>query len=385
MTRRLLYPNIWAEGGTATDPDLDTTAPSYIADRYVKVGWKAEKPPEEWQNFLTQITDQKIVELILSGIPAKDASVTYQDGALYLDGGKIYVVVGGAGQEVISLKNAEFTGFVNGLNKTLSDHLAADNPHQDTVNTLVDKSYIKTDVNNFFGSASDPATIVYHKARTGAGVHGETPAQIGTIPSTGGTFTGPVIMEKDAIVNLSPSKLVHLNRSTAILELASGTMSMGIASNGRCWFTDTTGTYEIMTEANYADFQARWNNRFSLPLPYLRANFNKSLSDANSVGSWVAEAPNTPEFGNGLRVDNNDVRLIFNSITTDVTVHLLVVEASGAVKGYFKDFANWNFHANTSTLQTIISVSFGGTDPKYIREYTVYQTLNMYQKSMLVR
>lgn len=385
MTRRLLYPNIWAEGGTATDPDLDTTAPSYEPDKYATKGWHSEKPPEEWQNFLTQITDQKVVQLILSGIPEKDASVTYQDGALYQDGGKIYVVVGGAGQEVISLKGAEFTSFVNGLTTTLNNHLAADNPHNDTVNTLVDKSYIKTDVDKFFGSATDPATIVYHKARTGGGVHGETPAQVGTIPATGGTFTGAVIMERDAIVNLSPSKLVHLNRSTAILEMASGAMSIGIASNGRCWFTDSSGTYEIMTEANYADFQIRWNNRFALPLPLLKANLNNSLSDGDSVGVWSIYSPGAPVFGNGLQVDNNDVRLIFDSIVTGVTVYLRVTEAGGAVKNYVKDFSDWNFGSNTSQLNNIVNVAFGGTNPRYISEYVVYPTLSSYQKSMLVK
>ena len=109
------------------------------------------------------------------------------------------------------------------------------------------------------------------------------------------------------------------------------------------------------------------------------------IDDADSVGSWVVETPSNPVFGNGLQIDNNDARLIFNGITSGVTVHLIVIEADGTKTTYFKDFSSWNFHPNTSKLQTIVSVSFGGTDPKFIREYTVYQTLTAYQKSMLVK
>lgn len=385
MTKRLRFPNIWAEGGVATDPDLDTTAPSFEEDKYAKYGWKSEKPPEEWQNFLSQISDAKIVAMMFDGVPEKDASVTYPNGAVYKESGTIKVVVSGVGQPIVEIKNAQFAAIVADLQKKMSNHLASDNPHQDTVNTLVDKSYIKTDVDSFFGSASDPRTIVYHKNPRGGAVHGETPAQVGTLPTSGGTFTGPVVIEKNATVNPSPSKLLHLNGSTGLFELAGGTVSIGIDGSGKCWVVTTDGMFQIMTNANYDEFQARWNYQFALPLPYLKANFNNSLSDADSVGSWVVETPSNPVFGNGLQIDNNDARLIFDDITSDVTVHLIVIEADGTKTTYFKDFSSWNFQPNTSKLQTIVSVSFGGTDPKFIREYTVYQTLTAYQKSMLVK
>ena len=77
MTKRLQYPTYWASGGTATDPDLDTTAPSYEANRYKQNGWHAEKPPEFWQNFLSQITDEKIIARMVDGFQLFDSIFTY--------------------------------------------------------------------------------------------------------------------------------------------------------------------------------------------------------------------------------------------------------------------------------------------------------------------
>lgn len=385
MTRRLLYPNTWAEGGTATDPDLDTTAPSYEPNKYETKGWHAEKPPEEWQNFITQITDLKVLGLLLSGIAEKDASVTYQDGALYKYSGKVYTVVGGVGREVLSLKESEFVSFVTNLNSTLSAHLNADNPHQDTVNTLVDKSYIKSDVDDYFGSATDPLTIVYHMNRTGSGVHGETPSQLGILPVAGGTFTGPVVMEQDAILNLSPSKVLHLNRSTAILELASGTAAIGIASNGRCWFTDSSGTYEIMTQDNYYAFQISWNNLFALPLPQFDMRLISSLSDAEGVGPWELTAENNPIFhanGGVQSSGNGDIAISGLSISANCTIVVQYRNSTGTRIVSVADSQSANF----GLMATLLSaMNIPTTSAVYVERVTVYERLNAYQKSTLVR
>lgn len=385
MTRRLLYPAYWASGGTATDPDLDTTAPSFIANRYAKIGWESEKPPEAWQNFLTQISDEKVIGMMIDGLLQKDASVNYKEGALYRSANKFYRIEGGVEKEVLDPKRAIYESLVASMNKLYDDHLAADNPHQDTVDTLVDKSYIKTDVDTMFGSTTDPKTIVYHKAQMGAGVHGETATSIGSLPAaTGGTFTGDVIFLDEAIIQVTPSKYIHYNKSTALFELVNGTMATGVDANGNGYIVGTGGSSLMLSEANLDQLTIKYNASFALPIPILSASWVSDLSDASGIGVWTIDTPAAPVFGDGLQVDNNAAILTFNSITFPVTVQVLVTEADGTRKSYVADFSTWTNVSNTNNLQTMVAVAMKGTNPKYFRQYLIYQQLTERQKTMLV-
>ncbi|MEY6830939.1 hypothetical protein [Enterobacter roggenkampii] len=65
---RMSLPAVWAETAVtqyaSVDPDLDTTHFLFIADRYKSLGWQAgETEPEQWQNFLQQLTDIKIKKM----------------------------------------------------------------------------------------------------------------------------------------------------------------------------------------------------------------------------------------------------------------------------------------------------------------------------------
>ena len=270
MTKRLQYPTYWASGGTATDPDLDTTAPSYEANRYKQHGWHAEKPPEFWQNFLSQITDEKIIARMVDGFQLFDSSVTYSEGAVYRKGDKFYKIESGVEQEILEVKLAVYQSLIDGMNKLLNDHLAADNPHQITVDKLVGGGYIKTNVDKFFGDPNDPQTIVFHKARKGAGVHGETATSTGTLPAaTGGTFTGDVIFLDDAIIQVTPSKSIHMNKATALFEIVNGTYSIGVDANGNGYIVGTSGAALIISELNLDALTIKYNNSFVLPPPFV--------------------------------------------------------------------------------------------------------------------
>lgn len=386
MTKRLQYPTYWASGGVATDPDLDTTAPSYQPNKYEQHGWEAEKPPEEWQNFITQITDEKIIARMVDGFQLFDSSVTYSEGAVYRKGDKFYKIESGVEQEILEVKLAVYQSLVDGMNTLLNDHLAADNPHKDTVDTLVGGGYIKSDVDKFFGDPNDPQTIVYHKNQMGAGVHGETAASTGALPAaTGGTFTGDVIFLDDAIIQVTPSKSVHMNKSTALFEIVNGTYSLGVDANGNGYIVSTSGATLIISELNLDTLTMKYNNSFTLPPPFVRVNMRSDLSDGNGIGVWTLDTPADPVFADGLQVDNNAAILTFESITgIRVTVHLLVTQADGTKQSIVRDFADWNSGPRTGNLQTMVGVSFGGTNPKYFREYTVYPALTARQKTMLV-
>ena len=386
MTKRLQHPTYWASGGTATDPDLDTTAPSYEADRYEQHGWHAEKPPEFWQNFLSQITDEKIIARMVDGFQLFDSSVTYSEGAVYRKGDKFYKIESGVEQEILEVKLAVYQSLIDGMNKLLNDHLAADNPHQITVDKLVDGGYIKTDVDKFFGDQNDPQTIVFHKSQRGAGVHGETAASTGTLPAAiGGTFTGDVIFLDDAIIQVTPSKSIHMNKATALFEIVNGTYSIGVDANGNGYIVGTSGAALIISELNLDALTIKYNNSFVLPPPFVRVNMRSDLSDGNGIGVWTLDTPADPVFADGLQVDNNAAILTFESITgIRVTVHLLVTQADGTKQSIVRDFADWNSGPRTGNLQTMVGVSFGGTNPKYFREYTVYPALTARQKTMLV-
>ena len=375
MTKRLQYPNFWAESGTATDPDLDTTHPSYEANRYETKGWHAEKPPEKWQNFLTQITDKKVISRIIGGIDGYDASVTYPDGALYSNAGKIYKMVGGAAKEVLSPQRLIYENLVKDAKALYDAHLLADNPHQDTVDTLVDKSYIKEDVDKFFGSETDPKTIVYHKLRTGA-VHSETPAQVGTLPTSGGAFTGDVAFIEEAVIQLTPSKYIHYNKATAIMEIVNGTYAMGTDAAGNGYITGSSGSVLIVTAGNLDLVTMRNNYKFALPACLFDMNIESSFCDAGSTGSWAISVQNTPvfEYGKGYALQSTNT-LSGGDIPTE---HTVVVRGFNGTDGVVT-VTDSNAAATYLDLSDFVPASI-----THIKQVTIFPKLTAFQKSTLV-
>lgn len=398
MTNRFSYPDYWAEDGDAVDPDLDTTNPNYVEDKYEKEGWVAQKPPEEWQNFLSQISDVKIIDWMQDGIQQYDESVVYSIGSICSLDGEFYKLTSAQPvppkaptdatsgfSKILSKSSSEYQALVDSLRDLIANHLAANNPHKDTVDTLTDGGYIKTAIDNFFGSATDPKTIVYHKAQRGQAVHKETVTQIGTLPTSGGTFTGDVSFASDAIMSVTPSKMFHYNKATALLELVNGTMALGIDSSGKCFVVNSTGQSQVISEELYTQTEIMYNGKFALPIPIIQAHIRQSISDADSVGFWTIETTSDPVFDSvkGFRFDNNDTNIRIRSIGGPVTVYIRCTLADGTKQALIKDLNNWTIHPNTENFAQCLSAGWGITNGQYMEEYTVYPQLSAYQKSML--
>ena len=400
MTQRLAYPAAWAQNGQAVDPDLDTTHLSYEANRYATKGWHSEKPPEQWQNFLSQISDMKIISLLVDGIQQWDSGVTYQVGALSKVAGVSYIRV----SVVIPVKSPELSGsgwdklvdptalgfnnLVQGLIDNLVAHNAASNPHEDDIHNVVGGGYIKSEVDPKFASATDPNTIVYHMGRVGQAVHGETVAQIGTLSAAlGGTFSGPVIFEEDAIIQISPSMVVHLNQATALLEMANGTVSLGVAANGVGYVVTVDGMFVVMSEANYAQLNNVQNGQFALPIPTMSMNFFNSMNDVESIGNWILDSVDAPVFNSfGALSLANPVYFVKGHIVPNATWYLMGYSATGTAIFQIVDFPDGiTITGGSTTMRNLINFVSPSNGIEFIKALVVYPRLTGYQKSMLVK
>lgn len=398
MTSRLSYPEYWAQDGVALDPDLDTTAPSYVPDRYENVGWEAEKPPEQWQNFLTQISDLKIREMLEGGILQWCDTVTYSLGAFALVDGKIYKKTeevagninpptsGSGWQEVLETNLAAYNEKVQYLKNTFNAHMAEQNPHKDTVDTIVDGTYLQEYVYDRYASVDRITTIVYHMSRTGATVHRVTPAQLGTLPVEGGTFTGPVGFLEEAYAGDGVSQYVHRNDSTGIFELVNGTFAIGVDSGGHAWYVGSAGAFEIITEANYNNFNIKYGNSFALPVPMLFANFREDINDAESVGVWTVETTNNPEFWyGGFKITDNGITMFGPILNVDVTIVATVTTDEVDVVMRNVSASSFNYPNGFNLKDYITNTLFPDKNVMALRYFAVYPRLSTNQLSMLAR
>lgn len=394
MTKRLMYPTYWAKDGEAVDPDLDTTAPSFIIDRYKTIGWKAEKPPEEWQNFDTQITDLKIIELLAGGIAEWDDSVSYKSGAITKESGVLYRTVGGIGTTTnkqpslnpnIWLKLMdnrtydEYREDVSLIQKTLADHLKADNPHNIDIVRIGGVTSI-----SFLKDLDDPTdsrTIKYHKAQMG-NVHSVTPAQAKTLPVAGGKFTGDVTFKKKIIFRDSAGFL-QLDNSSARCDLTFAGFSLQVDAVGNAYIRAGNVDQLIVTEDTFVATQNKINFLFQPQVPWFKFTFKFSLSDVESIGKWTLVQTEEPNYladdGALLFYQQTIASLGFGFNTrTNVTVFFRgfletgeeFVRVFDTIMGIVGGFSNF--------LQTV-----SAPKARYCSELRIYPRLTAYQKLSL--
>lgn len=394
MTNRLQYGMYWAQDGEAVDPDLDTTAPSFIANRYTNVGWRAEKPPEEWQNFLTQITDTKVLEIVLNGLLSWDSGVVYKLGAITKVGNKLYKRVATTPSNVSPDKDnsgwsltrvttaTDYVATLSALKKLLTDHTSAENPHEDVIARVVGGGYEKEETNLFFLNPADPRTIGYHMGIKDVLAHDETPEQLGTLPVSGGTF--PEHIWFLAGVLLDGGGKLRYNLNTARLEISLSGKTLSIDTSGDVWLFDGLADSLVMTVANYPTMQIRSGFSFALPPPVFSINLETSIFDFFGIGWTSLDTAKTPvfEYERGFKFsDNNTVVNVIGS-PVNCTGWVSYSDSTGKIKFAQKDGSS--LIGKTWNLTEFFSW-FGVTDAVYVLQIVFYPRLSLYQKSMLVR
>ncbi|WJN64530.1 putative tail fiber protein [Erwinia phage Papaline] len=387
MTNRVGFiSNIWAENGVATDPDLDTTHPIYQPGKYAK-GWIFEKEPHQWQNFLYQTSDLKNQIIASEQFPEWDVALTYSINAVIRKGDDFYVNVSGValkgkdpatdagwskliGVDADAVNTAEQT-----LNTKIMNHLNADNPHNDNIHSI--GGYEKQEIDDFLGSPTDPRTIIYHENIVGKSAHSETPAQVGTLPVGGGTFTGDVAY--DGGVMIGPGSFQQ-DGPDLKMSNAGGSIIMEAGGNA-IYGEDSTGSRnEITTVANFQRQQRAVNYMFSLPQSIADVDFRAGSLSSMGTGTYTIDggtkAPKMSAKGWEIEAGFLITGMEFNIPRTDLIEYYagdvfrrILVESTVPLVGA----------QDLKDIMTRIA-----PDATHVQRIVVWPSLNKYQKSTLL-
>lgn len=386
MTNRAKDLNlIWAENGEATDPDLDVDHPIFQPNKYLK-GWIVEKEPHQWQNFLYQITDQKLQIQAEEQVLEWESDIEYAPMAAARNDDKIYINASGLVSKNVEPKsNPQFWFEVLGttaeeintardfLQKILDDHLAADNPHNDNIHDI--GGYEKEEIDDFFGDDTDPRTISYHVKQKGK-VHGETPKQVGTLPVAGGIFTGDV--KYLGGVSLGSNGNVIVDGTAVKIGNAAGSIFLNKDGTATHALATDAARYEITTKSNFQRHQRAVNFLFSLPTPRTEVDFRSAFSSM-TVGNHRIESTKDPvmsykgwQIDDGFTIYNLDYVIprtdLVEYYVNDV-FRRVVVDSTVSVPG----------SADLKAIAQRIA-----PDATHIQRVVVYPQLNKYQKATLL-
>lgn len=388
MTNRVgQLDEVWAQNGTATDPDLDTTHPIFQADKYVK-GWIVEKEPHQWQNFLYQITDLKMQFMAGEQFSEWDSAVSYAANAITRKGDAVYVNISGAvalnkdpatqtavWSEVLGADAATVNTDQLALEKQITDHINADNPHNDNIHDI--GGYEKGEIDDFLGSPTDPRTIVYHELQTGGTVHAETPAQVGTLPKSGGHFTGDVkylgglTIGTGNIMQDGPDVQI-VNGGGAIILEADGDSVYGQTSTGV--------RSEITTKANIERQQRVVNSMFALPQKIIDVDFRAGSLSMRGIGQVTFDSQSlTPAFTDkGWTIDDSLVLgLEFHFPRTDLVEYY-------TAEGVFRRILVESTVALSGSISMKDIMTRIAPDAVSVMRILVWPSLTKYQKSNLL-
>lgn len=382
---RQSFPFPWANGGEVTDPDLDTEHPSFVANRYQGLGWKSEKFPSEWQNFLSNLSDNKIIELLSQGLFEHREDVTYPPKAVVSVGDALYQNVSGEDQlgefnqtawsKPVAHRGGDYNNTVASLNKKFTDHVNKVNAHNDTVDTIIGGTQKKEFIDFAITDKTNPKTISFHIEQKGR-VHGETPEQVGTLPNTGGKFLGDITFRGGLRITSDGVRL-YLDGGTNQLQLKLDRWSLSLDAGGNVYWNDGSESFLVLTESNYNEIEIRVNQMFVLPTPILSILMNTSLNDVSSIGDWKIEYSGNPTFGN-VGFNKTSTGLKFTGTATQGNATLCVYGVfGGATKTVCKDVSNFSF----TSLDNIVSQVGDFTQVGFIK---VFPRLSKYQKTMLV-
>lgn len=275
MSRRTSLP-VWARSGAVKDPDLDPTHPGGTGGpgKYEK-GWIVEKEPHQWSNFIYQEQTQFLADIARQGTYAA-GYIRAKPWAVGWLNGKQMVFRGGVWEESFgNLSPTELTDLINSESSKLTSHAAITMAHSLTAAQV--GTYTKTEVNNSAPVLGVPA----HIARVD-NPHVETAAQIGTLPTSGGAFTGEVTIPSIKLPNNAKVTQATLTYGTGEFKLDETIYPVKFKSpyNGNIYEA-------VISEETFPLIKTKYNPEYTVPEPSAVWLFNREGYSTLGYGDFA--------------------------------------------------------------------------------------------------
>lgn len=309
----------WASDPSSlvVDPDDDVDHPSGEGgnNKYIK-GWVVETEPHEWENYVLKRQEDIEMEKLINGWEVSQDTVSYRFGAIALYNGipQMYVSVvefvnpliheddvsnlyaeyldylQHEGETVdlfadedwtpvLAYKLDDYNGFLNSMRNAYSTHLSALNPHADNITAI--GGYTQTEINSNLGVVSSDLST--HKGLTN-NPHDNDAIEVGTLFTTGGTFTGQVnyrifipfgAAPLGGEVTFDSDKFLVARDQESAIGLGTGNYHLG-------------GRWERILCANtYADFAASYNAYIKLPTPDLKVDMKYDMKSDHTLVTFT--------------------------------------------------------------------------------------------------
>lgn len=277
-------------------------------------GWIAEIPTFQVLNYLQYKVDTTLLALAERGVFEWGADVQYGLGSLVWDDATQTVYVATVGSPSRTLRPSQNLGQwaasaiqvsrydYDDIVSKISAHIAdvTSNPHRLTANMI--GAYNKAQIDSLVAQYN---ALVASHANDRDNPHKVTAVQAGAVPTTGGTYTGPVTFQQGMLFDASgttklsfgPDGFYMQSGDTRIGLDASGVPVVGKAS--------TNINSRIITDAIFAEVKALEEPKYAVPEPILNMpligsiNMRAGIGEVNSSGN---EPTYAPKFGNALIV-----------------------------------------------------------------------------------
>lgn len=374
------------------DPDVytpsDPVYPHRVPEQY-KVGWfvsddEVVKQPHQWINFFYNGLDKGIYS-VASRSNYWSSKVKYKIEAIVYHGNNFYKALKdnptgtpalvSTEWEVCFTTLEEYMTLINEVIGSIDGHMARrNNPHN--VTPVQVDAYTIPQVDATLSTSL--ANITTHKNSNNP--HSVTHTQLGVLPTSGGVFTGAVVLH-----DIQLSKGIIRPLSSAIRLEAYGTR-FGVRSDTGL----NKDSLEVVSFNNYEAMKIRNNPKFAEQLPDISIPLNGDLNFFSSqgidgveytgsaysftdyLGNSISLLEDTPGFNIGLHVDNTKAQTLklAGTISTGLSLFAIV-----------DDIPTFVFVSNGNNIN-LLSV-LGAT--KSVRDINIwFGPLDDYFKSSLI-